>query len=159
MSSEEGTCRAEGLEWKLDLCLLIPFQLLFLCTCSLVESTSQLRLNCQISNPNWLWVMILAPVSTRPGKDVQDEAKYLPETCLVEKWKRKDLYPSVHSCFIPAQLEITQMSIDVVNGLTLLCQHNRRQGSKGTSHCQVGGALRPSSTASQVWRVPLLLDF
>ena len=30
--------------------------------------------------------------------------------------EHKDLYPSVHSCFIPAQLEITQMSIDIVNG-------------------------------------------
>lgn len=110
VSSEEDTRRAEGLEWKLGLCLLIPLNLLLLCTCSLVKSISQLRLNCQIRNSNWLWVIILAFVSTFilckrsriPGKDVQDEAKRLPKTCLVEKWKCKDLCPSVHSCFIPA---------------------------------------------------------
>ena len=50
--SEEDTCRAEGLEWKLGLCPLIPLDLLLLCTCSLVESISQLRLNCQIRNSN-----------------------------------------------------------------------------------------------------------
>lgn len=61
---EEDTCRAEGLEWKLGLCPLIPLDLLLLCTCSLVESISQLRLNCQIRNSNWLWVIILALVST-----------------------------------------------------------------------------------------------